>query len=124
MATVIIKVEGSSIEAKPDLVKVNRGKREKVEWICHDGRFEIDFGLESPFPSGKYGGTKGAPHESGPCRSNAALGKYKYSIRVWLSAEGGVFVDPGVDVWDDGGDPKPGTTTRSISGESDTSSKA
>jgi hypothetical protein len=109
MPTVNIKVVGKTISASPDPVRVNRNKQEKVDWVCQDGSFQVDFGLRSPFAAGQYGGPKGAPHASGPCRSNAELGIYKYTIQVMVS-EGAepIVLDPGVDVWDDGGDTKPG----------------
>jgi hypothetical protein len=126
MSTVTIKVVDKTIKASPDPVRVNRNKQEKVDWICHDGRFEVDFGNRSPFEAPKYGGPKGAPKSSGPCRKNADKGIYKYSIKVWMSETGAPIVeDPGVDVWDDGGgDGKLGGAGTSSSSSEESSSSS
>jgi len=105
---VTIRLDGAgSVVVAPDPVKVNRKKREQVEWTCEDGSFEIEFNKDgTPFDQSMYGGSQSQGKKSGPCRSNAQKDKtYHYTVTV-QPATGGppIVLDPGVTVEDDGGD--------------------
>jgi hypothetical protein len=107
MPKAMIHLKGGMIHVTPEKLRVHRGKGERAEWQCNDGRFEVEFKGESPFEQSTFGGMKGTSKTTGPCSPTAAKQVYPYLVRVWPEgATTPVVLDPGVEVWDDGGDDK------------------
>ena len=113
-----------TIKVTPVRLKVNRNAQERAEWQCNDGRFEVEFKGESPFQQQSFGGPKGTSKTTGPVSPTAAPKLVPYLERVGPDgATTPVELDPGVEVWDDGGNPK-NPTGGTGGGTSGTSSKS
>ena len=111
MPKAMIHLKDNEIKVTPDPLRVNRNAQERAEWQCNDGRFEVEFKGESPFQQQSFGAQKGMSRTTGPVSPTAVQKVYPYLVRVWPGVGmTPVELDPGVEVWDDGGNPKGGTT--------------
>jgi len=97
--TVQIVVQGNTVRADPDTVRVRPGQ--VVEWVSEAGNWEVRFHSPEPFGSGaQEQGIRGAGGQrSGQAvRAQARRGRYKYDIKVTLPGGREIQVDPEIIV--------------------------
>lgn len=86
------RIDQQAKRVVPDTIELTLARNNEVEWYSDDeSAFIIDFDGRTPFASALFQLPAGGSVCSGPPRSTAAVGPYKYKV---LDSAGNLVVDP------------------------------